>query len=490
MKTNFNGLRPIEKFGLRLFVLDLAVVLLCLIVDLITHSSALPYEKATFKLGQDLTLSLSQLALATVLFVVWVLALAINKTWNPKLAGSGVAEYVMTTRASFAVLITVAFASLLMKVDVSRSFILGAFLLVATGLVAHRWANRQWLLSQRRKGRFVTKTMLVGPKEQLLEVATRLVASNDDGYKPVRAVVTGSPFSAAEAKLLTDFGMTLIGYEDARASDIDDHSIEAILIIGSDHISSERMKRISWALEGTKVQFIVAPALVDFAGERLTTKTVAGMPFLFVETPKFEGVRFLLKTFFDIIFALMALIAVSPIMLLTALAILIEDRGPIFYAQNRIGQNGKAFKMFKFRSMIKNADKIHAELRAKSSNQVNKRMFKDPNDPRLTRVGRFIRRFSIDELPQIFNVLNGTMSMVGPRPPLETEVAEYSNNDHRRLLVKPGITGLWQVSGRSTLSWEETVRLDLYYVENWSLSGDIFIILRTFKAVVSRNGAY
>jgi lipopolysaccharide/colanic/teichoic acid biosynthesis glycosyltransferase len=146
--------------------------------------------------------------------------------------------------------------------------------------------------------------------------------------------------------------------------------------------------------------------------------------------------------------------------------------------------------MFKFRSMIKNADKIHAELRAKSSNQVNKRMFKDPNDPRLTRVGRFIRRFSIDELPQIFNVLNGTMSMVGPRPPLKTEVAEYSNNDHRRLLVKPGITGLWQVSGRSTLSWEETVRLDLYYVENWSLSGDIFIILRTFKAVVSRTGAY
>ena len=479
-----------EKFGLKLFFFDLLVVSLGLAVDLIAHSSSLPYQEATFKVGKDLTLTLSQLSLTVVLFLVWTLVLAMNKTWNPKLAGLGVAEYVLTTKASFSVMIAVAFAALMFKVDVSRSFVLGAFVLVTSGLVVHRWANRQWLLSQRSKGHFVRQTMLVGPKDQLLEMAIKLAASQHDGYKPVRAVITGSSCSAAEAKRITELGLTLSAYEETRSSDISEYSIDAVLVMGSDHISSERMKRISWALEGTKVEFIVAPALVDFAGERLSTSSVAGMPFLFVETPKFEGVRFLLKTVFDMVVALVALIAVLPIMLLTAVAIFIEDRGPIFYAQNRVGQNGKPFKMFKFRSMVKNADQIHAELRAQSKNQVNKRMYKDPNDPRLTRVGRFIRRFSIDELPQIFNVFNGTMSMVGPRPPLAVEVAEYSRNDHRRLLVKPGITGLWQVSGRSTLSWEETVRLDLYYVENWSLSGDIFIIVRTFKAVVSRTGAY
>jgi len=490
MKTKIANLNPMQKLGVRLFILDLAVVLGCLTVDLGLHSSALPYEGLTLNVGQDLTVSLSQLALSIVLFIVWCLALALNKTWNPKLAGTGFAEYAITTKASFAVLVVVAFSSLSVKVDVSRSFVLGAFLLVTAGLVAHRWANRQWLLARRAKGQFVRQTILIGPKDHLLDMASRLVSAKHDGYQPVRAVVTSSAFSADEAKTMAELGLSVISYEDARLGEIHDYSIDAVIVIGSDSISSSRMKSISWALEGTNVELIVAPSLVDFAGERVTTKSVAGMPFLFVETPKFEGFRFLLKTVFDMIFALLSLIVVLPIMLVTALAIFIEDRGSIFYAQSRVGQNGKSFKMFKFRSMVKNADQIHAELKAKADNQVNKRMFKNPNDPRITKVGKFIRRFSIDELPQIFNVFTGKMSIVGPRPPLASEVAEYSQNDHRRLLVKPGITGLWQVSGRATLSWEETVRLDLYYVENWSLSGDIFIIIRTFKAVLSRTGAY
>jgi len=190
------------------------------------------------------------------------------------------------------------------------------------------------------------------------------------------------------------------------------------------------------------------------------------------------------------VFATVALILLSPIFIVTALAVWLGDRGPVFFMQERVGKDGKTFKMIKFRSMIAEADSLHSAMRAKAVNPVNSKMFKDPNDPRLTRVGRFIRKWSIDELPQIFNVFNGTMSIVGPRPPLASEVAEYEAHVHRRLLVKPGITGLWQVSGRSLLSWDETVSLDLFYVENWSIIGDTFIILKTFSAVLTQRGAF
>ncbi|GAA1408248.1 hypothetical protein AUR04nite_27330 [Glutamicibacter uratoxydans] len=233
---------------------------------------------------------------------------------------------------------------------------------------------------------------------------------------------------------------------------------------------------------------VMAPALTDIAGPRIHTQPVAGLPLIHVSTPKLVGFQAGIKRAFDIIGAALAMLLLSPVFLITALAIRAGSPGPVFYEQERVGTLGNVFQMFKFRSMIVNADKLIDELKDDSTG--NGILFKMKDDPRVTRVGAFIRRYSIDELPQLWNVLKGDMSMVGPRPPLKSEVDQYEQYVERRLLVKPGITGLWQVSGRSDLTWDESVRLDLFYVENWSLIQDLTILIRTVKAVLGKSGAY
>jgi len=173
-----------------------------------------------------------------------------------------------------------------------------------------------------------------------------------------------------------------------------------------------------------------------------------------------------------------------------AVAVKLTSKGPVFFRQERVGINGEMFRMIKFRSMVVDAEARLASLREEQHDAGNQVLFKIKNDPRITKVGKFIRRFSIDELPQLFNVVIGDMSLVGPRPPLMAEVELYGDEARRRLLVKPGMTGLWQVSGRSDLTWDDTVRLDVYYVENWSITGDLVILWKTAKAVVSSSGAY
>jgi exopolysaccharide biosynthesis polyprenyl glycosylphosphotransferase len=232
----------------------------------------------------------------------------------------------------------------------------------------------------------------------------------------------------------------------------------------------------------------MAPALTDVAGPRIHTQQVAGLPLIHVTTPTLEGGQRVAKRLFDVLAATCLVILAGPMMIVIALLVRLDSRGSIIFRQERIGVDGTSFKMLKFRSMVSDAESRLEEL--KDKNEGEGLLFKMRDDPRITRVGRFLRKYSLDELPQLFNVLNGSMSLVGPRPPLPTEVAEYGHDLRRRLLVKPGLTGLWQVSGRSNLSWEDSVRLDLYYVENWSLAGDLIILLRTFRAVFSSHGAY
>lgn len=195
-----------------------------------------------------------------------------------------------------------------------------------------------------------------------------------------------------------------------------------------------------------------------------------------------------MKRVLDVVLALMALVLLSPLLVITAIFIVADSGLPVLFRQNRIGRGGREFGMLKFRSMVVDAEKHLAALRdAHDGNEV---LFKMKDDPRVTRVGKFIRRYSLDELPQLINVLIGDMSLVGPRPPLPAEVEQYEPDALRRLHVRPGMTGLWQVSGRSDLSWEESLRLDLRYVDNWSPIGDLVILMRTFKAVVATSGAY
>jgi exopolysaccharide biosynthesis polyprenyl glycosylphosphotransferase len=207
-----------------------------------------------------------------------------------------------------------------------------------------------------------------------------------------------------------------------------------------------------------------------------------------VETPRYEGAKLVAKRAFDLVVAGLLVVLLSPALIAIALAVRVDSQGPVLFKQERIGLNGRPFRMLKFRSMVPDAEARLAALRGES--EGNGVLFKMKRDPRITRVGRVLRRYSLDELPQLFNVLGGSMSLIGPRPSLERELTQYEEHTHRRFLVKPGITGLWQVSGRSNLTWEESVRLDLYYVENWSMTGDLTILWRTAKAVIARDGAY
>lgn len=232
----------------------------------------------------------------------------------------------------------------------------------------------------------------------------------------------------------------------------------------------------------------MAPALTDIAGPRIHTQQVAGLPLIHVTTPTLDGGQGVAKRLFDVLVSTLLIIISSPVMAGVAILVKIESQGPALFKQERVGMEGEHFEMLKFRSMVVDAEQQLTELAQHSDG--NGLLFKMKNDPRVTRVGKFIRKFSLDELPQLFNIFAGSMSLVGPRPPLPSEVAAYEHDVRRRLLVKPGLTGLWQVSGRSNLSWQDSVRLDLYYVENWSLAGDLMILLKTFRAVFRGAGAY
>ena len=236
------------------------------------------------------------------------------------------------------------------------------------------------------------------------------------------------------------------------------------------------------------VELVVSPGVMDVALSRLVMRPIAGLPLLHIEKPQYRGAKRFQKRAFDFCFALAALTATLPILAVVAIAIKITSRGPVFYSAERIGIDGRPFSMLKFRTMVQDADKQLESLLDK--NESDGLLFKIRDDPRVTSIGRILRRFSIDELPQFINVLRQEMSVVGPRPPLRREVESYDLDVQRRLLVKPGITGLWQVSGRSDLSWDKCVRLDLSYVDNWSMVGDILIIAKTLRAVFQRKGAY
>ena len=261
-----------------------------------------------------------------------------------------------------------------------------------------------------------------------------------------------------------------------------------VAVSNTEYLGTDGMRALAWQLEAVDADLVVAPGVIDVAGPRLQIHPVAGLPLLHVDRPQYRGAVKVGKLALDLIAAGLGLLVLWPFFILVAVLIKLDSRGPVFYRAERIGLNGVPFAMLKFRSMVVSAEKRRLAL--VGQNEGAGPLFKMRHDPRVTRVGRWLRRLSIDELPQLINVIRGEMSLVGPRPPLRSEVATYSGEVHRRLLVKPGITGLWQVSGRSNLPWEESVRLDLYYVENWSLIQDLLIVWRTIGAVFKGTGAY
>jgi exopolysaccharide biosynthesis polyprenyl glycosylphosphotransferase len=267
-----------------------------------------------------------------------------------------------------------------------------------------------------------------------------------------------------------------------------EYGADTVLVARGGYGTSHELRRIAWDLEGSSIELVVVPSLTDVAGPRIHMRPVAGLPLLHLEEPQAGEAGGLSKRLFDVVLAGLALVLLSPVLLVVAALVKLHDGGPVLFRQPRIGREGETFQMLKFRSMVVDAEARLAALR--DQNEFDSVLFKMKEDPRITPLGRVLRRYSIDELPQLVNVLRGEMSLVGPRPPLSSEVDRYADDVHRRLLVRPGLTGLWQVSGRSGLSWDESVRLDLYYVDNWSMTSDLVIIAKTVRAVVGSSGAY
>jgi exopolysaccharide biosynthesis polyprenyl glycosylphosphotransferase len=415
-----------------------------------------------------------------VLLVGWVGFLKAMGTRSPRVIGSGFAEYARIADGSFRLFGLVGIASLLLQFLPARGYIITAFPVGVVLLVGSRWMWRQWLRVQRRKGRYLIRILLVGSPSSVQHLHEEFSRRTYLGFEMVGACV---PLGATDALPVPRLG----GFADV-ADIARRERVHAVSLAGSEDLPPAEVRRIGWNLESTGVDLMVAPAITEVAGTRIHTRPVPGLPLMYVESPSYEGGKKFAKSMLDFGGASLALLVVWPLMLATAIAVKASSPGPVLFRQERIGLNGKAFGVIKFRSMRVGADEELAELLRRQGTD-DKPLFKVDNDPRITRVGAFIRKFSLDELPQLFNVIRGEMSLVGPRPQRAEEVALYDHAAGRRLLVKPGITGLWQVSGRSNLSWEDTIRMDLYYAENWSFLDDFVILLWTVRTVLQSKGA-
>jgi exopolysaccharide biosynthesis polyprenyl glycosylphosphotransferase len=425
-------------------------------------------------------LRFNYVALSVVLGAVWLAALALWDTRSPRVVGTGGEEYQRIVVASLRLFGIVAIIGFLAKIDVARGYLAIAFPVGTAGVVASRWIWRQWLHSMRRRGGWADRVLVVGDPADVESLADALSRQPVSGFRVVGACV---PAGATTASLPVLGDLSNVREAAAAAG------VQTVAVTSSRSVPAPVLRRIGWSLEGTGVDLVVAPALTNIAGPRIHIRPVAGLPLLHVEEPRLPRGGQLAKEAFDRIGSLVLIVLLSPVLAAVATAVKLSSPGPVFFRQQRIGRGGGTFLVWKFRSMYQNADtQLSALLHAQD--RADQPLFKVDNDPRITGVGRFIRRYSLDELPQLFNVLAGDMSLVGPRPQRAEEVALYDDEAARRLLAKPGMTGLWQVSGRSDLPWDEAVRLDLYYVENWSFTFDLVLLWRTAFAVLRGAGAY
>jgi exopolysaccharide biosynthesis polyprenyl glycosylphosphotransferase len=465
-----------------------ALLLLTAIVDLVVISAAI-------LLAWDLRLNLdvwtsdvdAELPLtATVgpwILLIWMTLLFTQGSYSARVFGAGSDEYKLVYLASIVTAGTVGMISYLLQLDLSRGFVVLAFMLGTPMLVTGRYAVRKLLHRLRVRGRILHRVVAVGGPSAIRELADVMRRERYAGYEICGACVPrGIPVDEDE------MSVPYLGEVADTRQVCEEVGADTVLVARGGYASSADLRRIAWDLEDSDIDLVVVPSLTDVAGPRIHMRPVAGLPLLHVEAPQTDEAGGLSKRLFDVVGSLVGIIAISPLLLVVALLVKLEDGGPIFFRQTRIGRDGVEFGMMKFRSMVPDAEKKLDEIR--HLNESDGVLFKVKDDPRITRIGRFLRRYSVDELPQLFNVLKGNMSLVGPRPPLRDEVETYEKDVRRRLLVRPGMTGLWQVSGRSSLTWNETVRLDLYYVDNWSMLSDLVIIGKTVRAVVGKHGAY
>ena len=423
-----------------------------------------------------------------IVAVVWVLALGAYRTRDPRALGSGATEYRRVTGATAMIFGLLAIVFLLLKVDIARGFFVDRLpgrrrravrRALAVAQVAHP-ASRGPATSLRRR-------VVVGPTLDVERVIAHLERLPGCAYRPVGR----RPRRRRRLPRLHQPGAARFpcsGRSRPIAETISKYEIDTVMVAGQPAGGGEFIRDLGWDLERTDAELMIASRLANVAGPRIHFRPAEGMPLMHVELPIYEGGKHVFKRAFDILVSATALLLLWPLFVVISILIKRDSRGPVFFRQERIGRNGQPFPMIKFRSMVDHAEDRLAELVDQSDG--NGMLFKLRDDPRVTKVGRMLRTSSLDELPQLWNVLVGQMSLVGPRPPLPSEVENYEQHVLRRLYLKPGLTGIWQINGRSNLSWEDSVRLDLYYVENWSLTGDLLILWRTLKVVLRPVGAY
>ena len=473
-----------EKYARVLAVTDLLSVLLAVGFAQLVRFGASPQGRPNAASGLD------YFEVSIAIAVCWFAALSIGHSRSHRIVASGIDEYRRVWLATISVFGAVAIVSMLFKLEIARGYLMIALPAGLTLLFASRWVGRKIVCKLRRDfGKCNTRLLVVGSPQAVRDLAAALWREPWSGYDVVGACIPGRP-SRTEIGIPGLGSIPVLGDESRVLSALVASKCHAVAVATNDEFHGKGLRDLSWDLEGLDIDLMVAPGVIDVAGPRLHMRPVAGLPLIHVEKPQYHGAKRFLKRAFDIGFAGSALLFGLPIMLMIALAIKLSSKGPVFYRHRRIGLDGKPFDMIKFRSMVIGADTM-ADVLSDMDCAVSPRdAFKSVNDPRVTRLGRFLRKYSLDELPQFINVLKRDMSIVGPRPQVTREVELYDAVTMRRLLVRPGITGLWQISGRSDLSWEDAVRLDLFYVENWSMMADVVITFKTLKVVLNSSGAY
>jgi exopolysaccharide biosynthesis polyprenyl glycosylphosphotransferase len=420
-----------------------------------------------------------------VLPLLWLICVAASRAYESRFLATSAEEFRRVLNAGLGFIAGISVVSYALKAEFARGYVVTALPLCVVIAMAGRVVARYRLRRMRAQGRCLQNVLVAGHEWSILDLVSELRKNPDSGLNVVGACLPGGRGS----RRMTELGIPVVGDLSNVVSAVTAMDVDVLAVTTCVEFGGPELRQVCWALENMDVDIVVAPALIEVTGPRLHIRPVAGLPLLHVEKPEFSGARRVVKGLFDRAVATTAFVVTLPLLIALWLAVRLTSPGPALFRQTRVGMRGETFTMLKFRSMH-----VDAEVRLAAISDLNENadglLFKIRDDPRVTRVGRMLRRYSLDELPQLLNVIRGDMSLVGPRPPLPREVALYPDDVRRRLLVKPGVTGLWQVSGRSDLTWEESVRLDLRYVENWSLFYDFAILWQTAFAVLRGSGAY
>ncbi|WP_206051912.1 sugar transferase [Nocardioides ferulae] len=430
--------------------------------------------------GRAVTADLTLVGPAIVL--IWLAALTLGGAYRVDMFGAGTEEFRRVLHATLFTGGLVAVGTFFAKYPLSRGFYFLLFAVGVPALLLGRYALRRALHQARRHGRVQHRVLIAGDPAHVDEVAAVLRRERWLGYRVVGAATPTLELEETRA------GVPVVGDCGDITAVVREQAADVVFFASGALTSAAQMRRIAWDLEEDDVQVVVAPTVTDVSGERVRVRPVGGLPLVHIDAPRSTDASRWGKRLFDVVGATALLVVAAPLLAVSALWIKLHDGGPVLFRQLRIGRGGEEFGCLKLRTMVVDAEARLAELHAATGHTEG--LFKLKDDPRITGPGRWLRRFSLDELPQLVNVLRGDMSLVGPRPPLPQEVAAYEPDTVRRLRVRPGLTGLWQVSGRSDLSWSEAIRLDLYYVDNWSMLQDLSILVKTVGAVLQRRGAY